>query len=269
MDWANKWYKQKTNQPWYRGATIEEQISFSKDYSVGANKNVARELTSQNADKFAATFKDMTKHQLQQVINTLTKGKRTGKTVRVSAITHTAKAISCPCLQRHRESQQQEPGRRPPTINQIGRSSRRKHSQARPDGRQPEGKQGVNQQVSLVKEAQDHIASRTVSTHQSRTTAAHKQQTEAEKAAKEQAKANEKTAEETYKYSQQQEQQQKANQLLQAQAIVDAMQEGEAKKLASSTSTTRRERSHRQGGTIAPPGKDRPCEEPMGCRSKA
>ena len=27
VDWANKWYKQKTNQPWYRGATIEEKSS--------------------------------------------------------------------------------------------------------------------------------------------------------------------------------------------------------------------------------------------------
>lgn len=237
VDWANKWYKQKTNQPWYRGATIEEQIKFSKDYSVGANKNVARELTSQNADKFAATFKDMTKHQLQQVINTLTKGKRTGKTVRFNLkglgnyaysqndiLSMLTKAQGIAAARTRSKT----------TYNKSDWEKQQKEAQAKLDqmADSQKGSKEWKQQVSLVKEAQDHIASRTVSTHQSRTTAAHKQQTEAEKAAKEQSKANEKTADENYKYRQQQEQQQKANQLLQAQAIVDAMQEGEAKKLA-------------------------------------
>ena len=237
VDWANKWYKQKTNQPWYRGATIEEQIKFSKDYSVGANKNVARELTTQNADKFAETFKDMTKQQLQQVINTLTKGKRTGKNVRFNLkglgnyaysqsdiLSMLTKAQGIAAARTRSKT----------TYNKSDWEKQQKEAQARLDqmADSQKGSKEWNQQVSLVKEAQDHIASRTVSTHQSRTTAAHKQQTEAEKAAKEQSKANEKTAEENYKYRQQQEQQQKANQLLQAQAIVDAMQEGEAKKLA-------------------------------------
>lgn len=237
VDWANKWYKQKTNQPWYRGATIEEQIKFSKDYSVGANKNVARELTTQNADKFAETFKDMTKQQLQQVINTLTKGKRTGKNVRFNLkglgnyaysqsdiLSMLTKAQGIAAARTRSKT----------TYNKSDWEKQQKEAQAKLDqmADSQKGSKEWNQQVSLVKEAQDHIASRTVSTHQSRTTAAHKQQTEAEKAAKEQAKANEKTAEENYKYRQQQEQQQKANQLLQAQAIVDAMQEGEAKKLA-------------------------------------
>ena len=237
VDWANKWYKQKTNQPWYRGATIEEKIKFSKDSAVGANKNVARELTTQNADKFAETFKDMTKHQLQQVINTLIKGKRTGKNVRFNLkglgnyaysqsdiLSMLTKAQGIAAARTRSKT----------TYNKSDWEKQQKEAQAKLDqmADSQKGSKEWNQQVSLVKEAQDHIASRTVSTHQSRTTAAHKQQTEAEKAAKEQAKANEKTAEETYKYSQQQEQQQKANQLLQAQAIVDAMQEGEAKKLA-------------------------------------
>lgn len=237
VDWANKWYKQKTNQPWYRGATIEEQIKFSKDYSVGANKNVARELTTQNADKFAETFKDMTKQQLQQVINTLTKGKRTGKNVRFNLkglgnyaysqndiLSMLTKAQGIAAARTRSKT----------TYNKSDWEKQQKEAQAKLDqmADSQKGSKEWNQQVSLVKEAQDHIASRTVSTHQSRTTAAHKQQTQSEKAAEEQAKANEKTAEETYRYSQQQEQQQKANQLLQAQAIVDAMQEGEAKKLA-------------------------------------
>lgn len=237
VDWANKWYKQKKNQPWYRGATIEEQIKFSKDYSVGANKNVARELTSQNADKFAATFKDMTKHQLQQVINTLTKGKRTGKNVRFNLkglgnYAYSQSDILSMLTKAQGIAAARTRSKR--TYNKSDWEKQQKEAQAKLDqmADSQKGSKEWNQQVSLVKEAQDHIASRTVSTHQSRTTAAHKQQTEAEKAAKEQAKANEKTAEETYKYSQQQEQQQKANQLLQAQAIVDAMQEGEAKKLA-------------------------------------
>ena len=237
VEWADKWYKDKTKQPWYRGASIEDQIKFSKDYSIGANKNVARELTTQNADKFAETFKDMTKHQLQQVINTLTKGKRTGKNVRFNLkglgnyaysqsdiLSMLTKAQGIATARTRSKT----------TYNKSDWEKQQKEAQAKLDqmADSQKGSKEWNQQVSLVKEAQNHIASRTVSTHQSRTTAAHKQQTEAERAAKEQAKANEKTAEETYRYSQQQEQQQKANQLLQAQAIVDAMQEGEAKKLA-------------------------------------
>lgn len=237
VDWANKWYKQKTNQPWYRGATIEEQIKFSKEYGIGANKNVARELTTQNADKFAETFKDMTKQQLQQVINTLTKGKRTGKNVRfnLKGLGNYAYSQSdILSMLTRAQGIAAARTRSKTTYNKSDWEKQQKEAQAKLDqmADSQKGSKEWNQQVSLVKEAQDHIASRTVSTHQSRTTAAHKQQTEAEKAAKEQAKANEKTAEESYRYNQQQEQQQKANLLLQAQAIVDAMQEGEAKKLA-------------------------------------
>lgn len=239
VDWANKWYENRRGITWYspHKGTIEERIKYAQDSAVGANKNVARELTTQNADKFAETFKDMTKHQLQQVINTLIKGKRTGKNVRfnlkglgnyaysqsdILSMLTKAQGIAAAGTRSKR------------TYNKSDWEKQQKEAQAKLDqmADSQKGSKEWNQQVSLVKEAQDHIASRTVSTHQSRTTAAHKQQTEAEKAAKEQAKANEKTAEETYKYSQQQEQQQKANQLLQAQAIVDAMQEGEAKKLA-------------------------------------
>lgn len=239
VDWANKWYENRRGIKWYspHKGTIEERIKYAQDSAVGANKNVARELTTQNADKFAETFKDMTKHQLQQVINTLTKGKRTGKNVRFNLkglgnyaysqsdiLSMLTKAQGIAAARTRSKT----------TYNKSDWEKQQKEAQAKLDqmADSQKGSKEWNQQVSLVKEAQDHIASRTVSTHQSRTTAAHKQQTEAEKAAKEQAKANEKTAEETYKYSQQQEQQQKANQLLQAQAIVDAMQEGEAKKLA-------------------------------------
>lgn len=239
VDWANKWYENRRGIKWYspHKGTIEERIKYAQDSAVGANKNVARELTTQNADKFAETFKDMTKHQLQQVINTLTKGKRTGKNVRFNLkglgnyaysqndiLSMLTKAQGIAAARTRSKT----------TYNKSDWEKQQKEAQAKLDqmADSQKGSKEWNQQVSLVKEAQDHIASRTVSTHQSRTTAAHKQQTEAEKAAKEQAKANEKTAEETYRYSQQQEQQQKANQLLQAQAIVDAMQEGEAKKLA-------------------------------------
>lgn len=239
VDWANKWYENRRGIKWYspHKGTIEERIKYAQDSAVGANKNVARELTTQNADKFAETFKDMTKHQLQQVINTLTKGKRTGKNVRFNLkglgnyaysqsdiLSMLTKAQGIAAARTRSKT----------TYNKSDWEKQQKEAQAKLDqmADSQKGSKEWNQQVSLVKEAQDHIASRTVSTHQSRATAAHKQQTEAEKAAKEQAKANEKTAEENYKYRQQQEQQQKANQLLQAQAIVDAMQEGEAKKLA-------------------------------------
>lgn len=239
VDWANKWYENRRGIKWYspNKGTIEERIKYAQDSAVGANKNVAKELTTQNADKFAETFKDMTKHQLQQVINTLTKGKRTGKNVRFNLkglgnyaysqsdiLSMLTKAQGIAAARTRSKT----------TYNKSDWEKQQKEAQAKLDqmADSQKGSKEWNQQVSLVKEAQDHIASRTVSTHQSRTTAAHKQQTEAEKAAKEQAKANEKTAEENYKYRQQQEQQQKANQLLQAQAIVDAMQEGEEKKLA-------------------------------------
>lgn len=239
VDWANKWYENRLGIKWYspHKGTIEERIKYAQDSAVGANKNVARELTTQNADKFAETFKDMTKHQLQQVINTLIKGKRTGKNVRFNLkglgnYAYSQSDILSMLTKAQGIAAARTRSKR--TYNKSDWEKQQKEAQAKLDqmADSQKGSKEWNQQVSLVKEAQDHIASRTVSTHQSRTTAAHKQQTEAEKAAKEQAKANEKTAEETYKYSQQQEQQQKANQLLQAQAIVDAMQEGEAKKLA-------------------------------------
>lgn len=239
VDWANKWYENRRGIKWYspHKGTIEERIKYAQDSAVGANKNVARELTTQNADKFAETFKDMTKHQLQQVINTLIKGKRTGKNVRFNLkglgnYAYSQSDILSMLTKAQGIAATRTRSKR--TYNKSDWEKQQKEAQAKLDqmADSQKGSKEWNQQVSLVKEAQDHIASRTVSTHQSRTTAAHKQQTEAEKAAKEQAKANEKTAEETYKYSQQQEQQQKANQLLQAQAIVDAMQEGEAKKLA-------------------------------------
>jgi tape measure domain-containing protein len=239
VDWANKWYENRRGIKWYspHKGTIEERIKYAQDSAVGANKDVARELTTQNADKFAETFKDMTKHQLQQVINTLIKGKRTGKNVRFNLkglgnYAYSQSDILSMLTKAQGIAAARTRSKR--TYNKSDWEKQQKEAQAKLDqmADSQKGSKEWNQQVSLVKEAQDHIASRTVSTHQSRTTAAHKQQTEAEKAAKEQAKANEKTAEETYKYSQQQEQQQKANQLLQAQAIVDAMQEGEAKKLA-------------------------------------
>lgn len=239
VDWANKWYENRRGIKWYspHKGTIEERIKYAQDSAVGANKNVARELTTQNADKFAETFKDMTKHQLQQVINTLTKGKRTGKNVRFNLkglgnYAYSQSDIMSMLTKAQGIAAARTRSKR--TYNKSDWENQQKEAQAKLDqmADSQKGSKEWNQQVSLVKEAQDHIASRTVSTHQSRTTAAHKQQTQAEKAAEEQAKANEKTAEETYRYSQQQEQQQKANQLLQAQAIVDAMQEGEAKKLA-------------------------------------
>ena len=241
VEWADKWYKDKTKQPWYRGASIEEQIKFSKDYSVGANKNVAKEITSQNATRYSETFKDMSKKQLDQVIKTLTNGKKTGKNVRFNLkglgnyaysqsdiLSMLTKAQGIAAARTRSKT----------TYNKSDWEKQQKEAQAKLDqmADSQKGSKEWNQQVSLVKEAQDHIASRSVSTHQQRVAAAKKEQkqqeTAAEKKAKEQAKADEKKAEETYKYDNTTKQQKTDNELLQAQAIVDAMKEGEAKKLA-------------------------------------
>lgn len=237
VEWADKWYKDKTKQPWYRGASIEDQIKFSKDYSIGANKNVAKEITSQNATRYSETFKDMSKKQLDLVIKTLTNGKKTGKNVKFNLhglgnYSYTQSDIQNMLTIARGIAAART--RSKTTYNKSDWEKQQKEAQAKLDEMtdSQKGSKEWNKQVSLVKEAQDHIASRTVSTHQSRTTAAHKQQTEAEKAAKEQAKADEKKAEETYKYDNSTKQQKTDNELLQAQAIVDATKEGEAKKLA-------------------------------------
>ena len=219
-------------------ANLDDMIGFFSGKSRSYQRQADRTTSTQTANKFMETFKNMDNKRLNTLIKTLENAKSRGAantTFQYKELKgHVFSQSDIQSMLTTAQGIKGARGKSKSSYTASDWDKQKKEAQAKLDqmADSQKGSKEWNKQVSLVKEAQDHIASRTVSTHQSRITAAHKQQTEAEKAAKEQAKANEKTAEENYKYSQQQEQQQKANQLLQAQAIVDAMQEGEAKKLA-------------------------------------
>lgn len=219
-------------------ANLDDMIGFFSGKSRSYQRQADRTTSTQTANKFMETFKNMDNKRLNTLIKTLENAKSRGAantTFQYKELKgHVFSQSDIQSMLTTAQGIKGARGKSKSSYTASDWDKQKKEAQAKLDqmADSQKGSKEWNKQVSLVKEAQDHIASRTVSTHQSRTTAAHKQQTEAEKAAKEQAKANEKTAEENYKYRQQQEQQQKANQLLQAQAIVDAMQEGEAKKLA-------------------------------------
>lgn len=219
-------------------ANLDDMIGFFSGKSKSYQRQADRTTSTQTANKFMETFKNMDNKRLNTLIKTLENAKSRGAantTFQYKELKgHVFSQSDIQSMLTTAQGIKGTRGKSKSSYTAADWDKQKKEAQAKLDqmADSQKGSKEWNQQVSLVKEAQDHIASRTISTHQSRTTAAHKQQTEAEKAAKEQAKANEKTAEENYKYSQKQEQQQKANQLLQAQAIVDAMQEGEAKKLA-------------------------------------
>lgn len=219
-------------------ANLDDMIGFFSGKSKSYQRQADRTTSTQTANKFMETFKNMDNKRLNTLIKTLENAKSRGAantTFQYKELKgHVFSQSDIQSMLTTAQGIKGARGKSKSSYTAADWDKQKKEAQAKLDqmADSQKGSKEWNKQVSLVKEAQDHIASRTVSTHQSRATAAHKQQTEAEKAAKEQAKANEKTAEENYKYRQQQEQQQKANQLLQAQAIVDAMQEGEAKKLA-------------------------------------
>lgn len=219
-------------------ANLDDMIGFFSGKSKSYQRQADRTTSTQTANKFMETFKNMDNKRLNTLIKTLENAKSRGAantTFQYKELKgHVFSQSDIQSMLTTAQGIKGARGKSKSSYTAADWDKQKKEAQAKLDqmADSQKGSKEWNKQVSLVKEAQDHIASRTVSTHQSRATAAHKQQTEAEKAAKEQAKANEKTAEENYKYRQQKEQQQKANQLLQAQAIVDAMQEGEAKKLA-------------------------------------
>ena len=237
IDEAKEYYYKQNGWTSRITASLSDMIGFYQGKGRSYRQQAGKTATTQQANKLAEGFKNLNNTQLNNLIKQLEKGKATGKNVTfkmkgfgnyaysqsdILSMLTTAQGIKT------------ARGKSKKTYNASDWDKQAKDAQAKLDemGDDKKGTKEWKAQEDLIKEAQEHKASRQVSTHQQRTSAAKKQQTEAEKAAKEQAKANEKTAEETYKYSQQQEQQQKANQLLQAQAIVDAMQEGEAKKLA-------------------------------------
>lgn len=218
-------------------ASITDMISYYQDKAKGARKTAGKTATTQQANKLAEGFKNLNNTQLNNLIKQLEKGKATGKNVTFNMKGFGNYAYSQSDILNMLTTAQgikTARGKSKKTYNASDWDKQAKDAQAKLDemGDDKKGTKEWKAQEDLIKEAQEHKASRQVSTHQQRTSAAKKQQTEAEKAAKEQAKADEKKAEENYKYEQQSTQQKTDNELLQAQAIVDAMKEGEAKKLA-------------------------------------
>lgn len=219
-------------------ASDKDILEYFEKKSRGYQRQADRTTSTQTAAKFTETFKNMDNKRLDTLIKTLENAKSKGaantslqyKELKghvygqgdILSMLTTAQGI--------KDSR----GKSKSSYTAADWDKQKKEAQAKLD-QMPDSKKGSKEwkkQESLLKEAQDHIASRTVSTNQQRTAAAKKQETEAEKKAKEQAKADEKKAGETYKYDKSTEQQKVDNELLQAQAIVDAMKEGEAKKLA-------------------------------------
>lgn len=194
--------------------------------------------STQTANNFAETFKNMSTKRLDTLIKTLETAKGKGaykNTFQYAELKgHVYSQSDILSMLTTAQGIKNARSKDKSTYTAADWDKQKKDAQAKLD-QMPDSKKGSKEwkkQEDLLKEAQDHIASRTVSIHQQRTTSAHKSETEAEKKAKEQAKADEKKAEETYKYDKATEQQKTANELLQAQAIVDAMKDGEAKKLA-------------------------------------
>lgn len=218
-------------------ASITDMISYYQDKAKGARKTAGKTATTQQANKLAEGFKNLNNTQLNNLIKQLEKGKATGKNVTFNMKGFGNYAYSQSDILNMLTTAQgikTARGKSKKTYNASDWDKQAKDAQAKLDamGDDKKGTKEWKAQEKLLIEAQEHKASRQVSTHQQRTSAVKKQQTEAEKAAKEQAKADEKKAEENYKYEQQSTQQKTDNELLQAQAIVDAMKEGEAKKLA-------------------------------------
>lgn len=218
-------------------ASLSDMIGFYKGKGRSYRQQAGKTATTQQANKLAEGFKNLNNTQLNNLIKQLEKGKATGKNVTFNMKGFGNYAYSQSDILNMLTTAQgikTARGKSKKTYNASDWDKQAKDAQAKLDamGDDKKGTKEWKAQEDLIKEAQEHKADRQVSTHQQRTSAAKKQQTEAEKAAKEQAKADEKKAEENYKYEQQSTQQKTDNELLQAQAIVDAMKEGEAKKLA-------------------------------------
>lgn len=218
-------------------ASLSDMIGFYQGKGRSYRQQAGKTATTQQANRLAEGFKNLNATQLNNLIKQLEKGKATGKNVTFNMKGFGNYAYSQSDILNMLTTAQgikTARGKSKKTYNASDWDKQAKDAQAKLDemGDDKKGTKEWKAQEKLLIEAQEHKASRQVSTHQQRTSAAKKQQTEAEKAAKEQAKADEKKAEENYKYEQQSTQQKTDNELLQAQAIVDAMKEGEAKKLA-------------------------------------
>jgi len=219
-------------------ASLDDMVQFFEGKGKSYRRQADRTTSTQTANKFMESFKNMDNKRLNTLIKTLENAKSKG----AANTTFQYKELkghvfSQSDIQNMLTTAQGIKGARGKSKSDYTAADwdkQKKEAQAKLDqmSDKQKGSKEWNKQVKLLQEAQDHIASRSVSTNQQRTAAAKKQQTEAEKTAKENAKADEKKAEETYKYDNTTKQQKTDNELLQAQAVVDAMKEGEAKKLA-------------------------------------
>lgn len=223
-------------------ANLDDMIQFYTGKAKSYQRQADRTTSTQTANKFMETFKNMDNKRLNTLIKTLENAKSKGAantTFQYKELKgHVFSQSDIQNMLTTAQGIKGSRGKSKSSYTAADWDKQKKDAQAKLD-QMPDSKKGSKEwkkQESLLKEAQDHIASRSVSTHQQRESAAKKlqkqQQVEAEKKAKEQAKADEKKAEETYKYDNTTKQQKTDNELLQAQAIVDAMKEGEAKKLA-------------------------------------
>lgn len=219
-------------------ASLDDMANFFEGKGKSYQRQADRTTATRTANNFTETFKNMSSQRLNTLIATLEKAKSGGKTnnkfqyKELKGLVYSQGDIQN--MLTTAQGIKNSRGKSKSNYTQADWEKQKKEAQAALD-QLPDSKKGGKEwqkQKKLLIEAQDHIASRSVSTNQQRTAAAKKQETEAEKKAKEQAKADEKKAEETYKYDKQTQQQKSDNELLQAQAIVDAMKEGEAKKLA-------------------------------------
>lgn len=219
-------------------ASLDDMIGFFSGKSKSYQRQADRTTSTQTANKFMETFKNMDNKRLNTLIKTLENAKSKGAantTFQYKELKgHVFSQSDIQNMLTTAQGIKGARGKSKRDYTAADWNKQKKEAQAKLDQMtdKQKGSKEWNKQVKLLQEAQDHIASRSVSTNQQRTAAAKKQQTEAEKTAKENAKADEKKAEETYKYDNTTKQQKIDNELLQAQAIVDAMKEGEAKKLA-------------------------------------
>ena len=219
-------------------ASLDDMIQFYTGKAKSYQRQADRTTSTQTANKFMETFKNMDNKRLNTLIKTLENAKSRGSANTIFQYKelkgHVFSQSDIQSMLTTAQGIKGARGKSKSSYTAADWNNQKKEAQAKLD-QMPDSKKGSkewNRQVKLLQEAQNHIASRSVTTNQQRTAVIKKQQTEAEKKAKEQAKADEKKAEETYKYDNTTKQQKTDNELLQAQAIVDAMKEGEAKKLA-------------------------------------
>lgn len=219
-------------------ASLDDMIQFYTGKAKSYQRQADRTTSTQTANKFMETFKNMDNKRLNTLIKTLENAKSRGAANTIFQYKelkgHVFSQSDIQSMLTTAQGIKGARGKSKSSYTAADWNNQKKEAQAKLD-QMPDSKKESkewNRQVKLLQEAQNHIASRSVTTNQQRTAVIKKQQTEAEKKAKEQAKADEKKAEETYKYDNTTKQQKTDNELLQAQAIVDAMKEGEAKKLA-------------------------------------